>query len=163
MRQVDLQPLVEALREPMRRFVREARVRIALLVNGSGQILAQHGFTRSYEVVSVAALAAAAHAAARALAQLTGQARWTHLHHAGQELQLVLAPFHTPGEELILVAIFDEDSSLGLVQLYLERLAGEVGQLPQFQRVLAFTDAAGFERELEAGLRSFFASELGSG
>ena len=68
MRQADLAPLIDALRAPIRVLVREARLRIALLVSGSGQVLAQHGFARGYEVANVASLAAAAHASARALA-----------------------------------------------------------------------------------------------
>ena len=55
--------LIDALKEPMSGFVREGRVRICLLVNGAGQVLSQHGFTRSYEVMNVASLAAAIHAA----------------------------------------------------------------------------------------------------
>ncbi|HEX6065379.1 MAG TPA: roadblock/LC7 domain-containing protein, partial [Longimicrobiales bacterium] len=87
----DLPRLVEALKPPIADFVRESRARIALLINGSGQVLAQHGFTRSYEVMNVASLAAAAHASAAALAELTDASRWTHLHHAGKERQLFLA------------------------------------------------------------------------
>jgi hypothetical protein len=66
MRRSDLPQLVEALRVPVEAFVHESRVRIALLVNGSGQVLAQHGFTRSYHVMNVASLAAATHASSRA-------------------------------------------------------------------------------------------------
>ncbi len=64
---------------------------------------------------------------------------------------MFLAPFRTPVEELILVAIFDEDSSLGLVQLFFDRLVGEVQALPEFQRRTASGDALSFERDLEAG------------
>lgn len=152
MRRADLPQLVEAIKEPMRGFVRESRVRIALLVNGAGQVLGQHGFTRSYEVMNVASLAAAAHSAARALAQLTGAERWEHLHQAGAERQLFLATLHTPVEELIVVAIFDADSSLGLVQLFYQQLERAVAALPEFNAVREGTTQANFERDLEAGL-----------
>jgi predicted regulator of Ras-like GTPase activity (Roadblock/LC7/MglB family) len=158
MRRGDLDRLVDVLKDPVRDFVRESRVRIALLVNGAGQVLAQHGFTQSYEVVNVAALAAAAHAAARELATLTGSGRWAHLHHAGQTRQIFLAPFRTPSGELILVAIFDGDSSLGIVQLFFERLAGRVAGLAEFSEPLPTSDQASFERDLEAGLQTVFAS-----
>ncbi|HEX7049019.1 MAG TPA: roadblock/LC7 domain-containing protein [Longimicrobiales bacterium] len=153
MRRGDLGPLVAALRGPVETFVREAKVRVALLVNGSGQILAQHGLTSSYEVANVASLAAAAHASARALAGLTGAERWTHLHHAGRTRQLFLAPFRTPAEELILVAIFDEDSSLGLVGVFFEQFARTVAALPEFSLRGPEVTAESFEQELEAGLR----------
>ena len=155
----DLPRLVEALKPPIAEFVRESRSRIALLINGSGQVLAQHGFTRSYEVMNVASLAAAAHASARALAELTDASRWTHLHHAGKERQLFLAPIRTPVAELILVIIFDEETSLGIVQLYFDQLTTAIAALPDFQEALTPTTQQHFERDLEAGLRNVLTDE----
>jgi predicted regulator of Ras-like GTPase activity (Roadblock/LC7/MglB family) len=152
MRRDDLPGLAAALRPPVHTFVRESRVRIALLVNGSGQVLAQHGFTRSYEIMNVASLAAAAHASSGALARLSGAGHWEHLYHAGRERQLFLAPLRTPVGELILVAIFDADSSLGIVRLFYARLERDVAALPDFMAVRGTTDQASFERDLEAGL-----------
>ena len=162
MRSDDLARLVEALKPPIAEFVRESRVRTALLINGSGQVMAQHGFTRSYEVMNVASLAAATHASARALAEMTNAHRWNHLHHAGKERQLFLAPVKTPGAELILVVIFDGDSSLGLVQLFFERLTTSVAALPEFQQKLAETTQQNFERDLEAGLHKVLSTDAQS-
>jgi len=152
MRPEDLSRLVEALRQPMRQFVRESRVRIALLINGSGQVIGQHGFARSYEVMNVASLAAAIHAASRALAELVAAPRWEHLHHAGRERQIFMAPLPTPAGELIVVAIFDRDSSLGLVRLFYQQLETLVATLPEFQATRASTTQGEFERNLEASL-----------
>ena len=162
MRSDDLARLVEALKPPIAEFVRESRVRTALLINGSGQVMAQHGFTRSYEVMNVASLAAAAHASARALAEMTQARSWSHMHHAGKERQLFLAPVRTPVAELILVAIFDGDSSLGLVQLYFERLTSSVSGLPEFQQKLAPTTQQNFEQDLEAGLHNVLSTDVQS-
>jgi predicted regulator of Ras-like GTPase activity (Roadblock/LC7/MglB family) len=151
--------LIDALKPYIAHFVREARVRTTLLINGSGQVLAQHGFTRSYEVMNVAALAAAAHASARALAELAETRSWSHLHHAGKHRQLFLAPIKTPIGELILVAIFDGDSSLGLVQLFFEELAGRVAVLPELRRQQVHTTAQSFERDLESGLHKVLSPE----
>jgi predicted regulator of Ras-like GTPase activity (Roadblock/LC7/MglB family) len=152
MKRTDLPRLVAVLRQPIQGFVRESRVRMALLINGAGQVLAQHGFARSYEVMNVASLAAAAHASSGALAELTGAGRWEHLHHGGVERQLFLAPLRTPVEELILVVIFDTDSSLGIVRLFYETLEREVAALPEFMVAREGTDHSNFERDLEAGL-----------
>ncbi len=159
MRREDVDRVIAALRDPTLRFVQEARVRICIVVNGAGQVLAQHGFMRSYEVVNIAALAAAAHAAAGALAGLTGEDRWTHLHNDGTRQQMFLAPLATPVEELILVAIFDEDSSLGVVQLFFEKLGAEVQRLPEFQHASPGGDQASFERDLEAGAERILSTE----
>jgi predicted regulator of Ras-like GTPase activity (Roadblock/LC7/MglB family) len=162
MRRADLPEIVAALRAPTQQFVREARARMVLLVRGSGQVLAQHGFTQSYEVMNVASLAAAAHASARALAELVGSRSWTHLYHAGRERSLFLASLSTPIEELIVVVIFDGESSLGVVQLFYDRMASEIAALPVFQVQRAATDQANFERDLEAGLTRVLHSEAAS-
>jgi hypothetical protein len=109
--------------------------------------------------MNVAALAAAAHASARALAEMTDGRGWTHLHHAGRQRQLFLAPMRTPVGELILVAIFDDDSSLGLVQLFFEELANQVARLPELRRSLVHTTQQSFERDLESGLHRVLSSE----
>lgn len=153
MRGSELPRLVDALRGPIHEFVRESRARIALLVSGAGQVLAQHGFARGYHVMNVASLAAATHASSRALAQLTGANRWEHLYHGGRERQLFLAPLRTPVEELILVVIFDADSSLGIVRLFYENLEKEVAALPEFQQKPERADQATFEQDLEASLQ----------
>lgn len=152
MRRSDLPRLVSVLKAPLQDFVRESRVRIALIVNGAGQVLAQHGFSRSYEVMNVASLAAAAHASSRKLAEISGAGAWEHLYHGGRQKQLFLAPVQTPVGELIVVAIFDEDSSLGIVQLFHTRLGSDIAALPEFRTALEGTDQASFERDLEAGL-----------
>jgi predicted regulator of Ras-like GTPase activity (Roadblock/LC7/MglB family) len=144
--------IVAALAPPIEEFVREARLRMALLVRGSGQVVGQHGFTRSYEVMNVATLAAGAHASSRALAQLLGTGGWEHMHQAGRDRSLFLAPITTPVEELIVVAIFDTETSIGMVQFFFERLAHRVAGLAVFQEPRAGTDEDNFELDLQAGL-----------
>jgi predicted regulator of Ras-like GTPase activity (Roadblock/LC7/MglB family) len=154
MRAADLPQVAAALKEPVNGFVRDSRARIALVVRGSGQVLAQHGFTGSYEVMNVAALAAATHASSRALAEIVGAPGWEHLFHAGRDRSIFLAPIATPVEELIIVVIFDAETSLGVVQFFFERFAAETAGLPAFQRAGAGTDQANFERDPEAGLNT---------
>lgn len=163
MKQSELPDVMRALRGPVDAFIRESRARIALLINRSGQVLAQHGFTSSYEVMNVASLAAAAHASSQALAELLSARRWQHLHHAGRERNLFLAPLDTPFEPLILVVIFDGQSSLGLVELFFQRLASRVAQLPQLKDRQRSGDAVTFERDLEAGLDRIFRPSDGEG
>lgn len=152
MKREDLYRVAEGLSEPMKDFIRESRVRTAILVNQAGQVMAEHGFSRGYDAANVAALAAAAYASAHALAELTESGRWLHMHHAGKEKQLFLAPFKAGDQEFILVAIFDEDSTLGLVQLFFDRLAEAIRAMPELQGPVAGGDVEEFERDLEAGV-----------
>jgi hypothetical protein len=78
-------------------------------------------------------------------------------------MQLFLAPLETPIEQLILVAVFDRDSSLGLVQLFYDRLAQTVGALPELLEPLGATDQVNFEQDLEAGLDRVFAPDANWG
>jgi predicted regulator of Ras-like GTPase activity (Roadblock/LC7/MglB family) len=159
MRRDDLQRVVDRLREPMAEFVRESGVRTAILLSHSGQVLAQHGFVRRYDLTNVAALAAAAHASAHALAGIIGAGRWVHLHHEGLENQLFLAPLRGGTEDLVLVTIFDGDSTLGLVQLFFDRLVERVHHVPELGGTIPARSAAEFERELEAGLKALLEEE----
>ncbi|HUH12007.1 MAG TPA: hypothetical protein VMK65_02820, partial [Longimicrobiales bacterium] len=95
----------------------------------------------------------------RALGEITSSGRWQHLYSQGRRQQLLLSPFRLPSEELILVAIFDQDSSLGLVRLFCDRLAESLAALPEFQTAAPLKSAEHFEADLEAGLESIFRSD----
>jgi predicted regulator of Ras-like GTPase activity (Roadblock/LC7/MglB family) len=152
MRREDVQHIVEKLRSPMAEFVSESRVRTAVLLSHSGQVLAQHGFSGKFDITNVASLATAAHASAHALAEIIGAGRWVHLHHAGEEHQLFLAPFRAGSQDLVLVAIFNRDSTLGLVQLFFDRLVDAIREVPEVQTPPGEGDPAAFEADLEAGI-----------
>ena len=81
--------------EPLRRFVSDARVRLALLLHPSGQVLGQSGFTRAVDVMSACALAAAIHASAGELGKQLDGKPFHVLHHAGRERQIFIAPAQT--------------------------------------------------------------------
>ena len=52
-----LEPWVE---RPLATFLTESEARLTLLMTSSGQVVAQHGFTRAFDVMSAAALGAGA-------------------------------------------------------------------------------------------------------
>ena len=56
---------------PLKAFVAESQARVALLMTSSGQVVAQHGFTRSLDVMTAAALGAGIIASTRELAKET--------------------------------------------------------------------------------------------
>ena len=156
MRRGDLSEFVGALEAPVERFAREAGLRLVLLINESGQVLAQRGFARALDVMGVAALGAGINASSRALAELMGMRGFGHLHQGGARSQVFIGPFGTPAEKLIVIAVFGEDSSIGLVQVFFAEFTGQVSRLPGWNDVRPTTDAAAFERDLEAGLENLF-------
>jgi len=147
----------EWVEAPLREFVTEARVLLALLLHPSGQVLAQHGFTRAVDVMSACALAAAIHASSGELGRQLDGKPLKVLHHAGKERQLFLAPAATRDSRFIVLAVFDHQSSLGLVQLYFDEFKAALRKAApaaavEHRPVLA-TD---FEGELNRNLAALF-------
>ena len=141
---------------PLRGFVDDARVVLALLLHPSGQVLAQHGFTKAVDVMSACALAAAINASGAELGRQLEGKPFSGLHHAGRARQIFLAEAPTPRGTYIFLTVFDRESSLGLVQLYFEEfvraLAAAAPPKPEAGPVLQ----ENFERELNRNLAALF-------
>ena len=149
--------VVEAWVEaPLKQFVDDARVILALLLHPSGQVLGQHGFTRAVDVMSACALAAGIFASAGELGRQLEGRPFTGLHHAGRHRQIFLGQAQTPRGPYIFLTVFDSASSLGLVQLYFDelraRLAAAVPAAVPAEPVLA----QNFETELNRNLAVLF-------
>ena len=156
MRRADLAQFVGALAAPVDRFAREAGLKLVLLINESGQVLAQRGFARALDVMGVASLGAGIHASSQALAVMLGEGGFRHLHQGGAQAQVFIGPFRTPAEDLIAIAVFGEDSSIGLVQVFFAEFVAEVSALPGWAQARPTRDARAFERDLVAGLEQVF-------
>jgi hypothetical protein len=147
----------EWVERPLRDFVAEARVLLALLLHPSGQVLAQHGFTRAVDVMSACALAAAIHASSGELGKQLDGKPFGVLHHAGRERQIFLAPVSSKANRYILLAVFDQQSSLGIVQLYFEEFRAALAKAapaPVADRPPVL--ASDFEGELNRNLAALF-------
>ena len=141
---------------PIKQFVDDARVLLALLLYPSGQVIAQHGFARAVDVMSACALAAAINASSGEMGRQLDGKPFQGLHHAGSARQIYLAGVSSPRGTLIFLTVFDSDSSLGLVQLYFgelqERLAAAAPPPVADPRVLP----QNFEGELNRNLAQLF-------
>lgn len=144
--------LRELLTPPLERFVREARVRLSLLIDASGRIMLQHGFSRELDVAAFASLAAGIHSASRAMARMQGQPGFAQLYQGSGERQIFLAPVPTPVGELLLLAVFGTESSIGLVRVLFPIFAEQVAAIPTWP-LLPRSGGAELERELASGLR----------
>jgi hypothetical protein len=144
---------------PLRRYVDDARARLAVLLHPSGQVMAQAGFTRNVDVMAACALAAAAHATSSELGrQLDGRA-FRGLHYAGATRQVFLSALETPRGTYVCLTVFDEASSLGLVRLYFEELRRDLIAAAPIAITTRRTPtlAADFETELNRNLAALFA------
>jgi hypothetical protein len=96
---------------------------MALMLDTSGRVMAQFGFTRSVDVMSACALAAAIHATASELGKQMDGKPFSGSHFAGRDRQFFLAPTRNRQGTQLICAVFDSQTSIGLVRVYFEELA----------------------------------------
>ncbi len=143
-----------ALADLLHRFVRESRVRFAMLMAPNGRILLQHGFADDLELASFASLGAGVQSASRALARMLGESHFAQLVQGEGARQILIGTAPVGGSELILVAVLGPDTTVGLVRVRFHEVAREIAELGWAPpRGGARTSAAGFEAELSQGLR----------
>lgn len=149
------------LADPLTGLLRESSARLALVMTASGQVVAQHGFTRSLDVMAVAALGAGILATTAELARVVGSATdFGAVVHHGDRQGVWLAPFDTPRGRWIGVVVFGRDSSVGLVRMFFDRFAAEVRMAAPSITPPRELLAEGFERELDDSLRALFGEPL---
>ncbi len=141
---------------PLKRFVDDARCQLAVLMESSGQVLAQVGFQRSIDVQTACALSAAINASAEHLGQMVDGAPFRGLHYSGKQRQLYIAQISMREGMLVLLAVFDEESSLGIVQLYLAELRSSLAAAAPEREDAPPALAVDFENELNRNLASLF-------
>lgn len=104
----------------LQRFIKESEAKTVLLIDKDGHLIAQQGFAHSLDTTSMAALAAGAFASTREIARLVGEMEFSVLFHQGQHDHLHAS---IVDDRTILVVIFDDRTTVGMVRLY----AKEVG------------------------------------
>ena len=108
--------LLERLRE-------EANAKLTFLLDKNGQQLARAGDLHGIDATSLASLTAGNVAATEGLAQLIGEHEFSILFHEGENDHLHI---NVVGGRSILVVLFDERSSLGLVRLRVKKASAEL-------------------------------------
>jgi predicted regulator of Ras-like GTPase activity (Roadblock/LC7/MglB family) len=93
---------------------RDASAKAVFLVDKNGQLLGNSGETAEIDTTSLASLTAGNIAATGGLAQLLGEKEFGIQFHEGERDNVHIS---LVGQKVILVIIFDERSSLGLVRL----------------------------------------------
>ena len=105
------------------KLVKEAYAKAIFLVDKNGQLIAGSGETQNIDTTSLASLTAGNIAATGGLAKLIGEKEFSILFHEGEKDHIHLSII---GAKIILVIIFDERSSLGLVRLRAKKASGEL-------------------------------------
>ncbi len=108
------------------RLVPNANAKVVFLVDKNGQLITSSGLTEGIDTTSLASLTAGNIAATGGLAKLIGEKEFTILFHEGEKDNIHITII---GHRVILVVIFDERSSLGLVRLRVKKAADELGRI----------------------------------
>ncbi len=113
------------------KLVHDTNARVAFLVDKDGQLISASGETESIDTTSLASLTAGNIAATSGIAKLLGEKEFSILFHEGEKDNLHLSLI---ANRIILVVLFDNKSSLGLVRLKVKKTAEELNTI--FQKLL---------------------------
>jgi predicted regulator of Ras-like GTPase activity (Roadblock/LC7/MglB family) len=121
------------------RLVREANAKGIFVVDKNGQLIAEAGEVRGIDSTSLASLTAGSIAATGGLAKIIGEEDFPIHFHQGTRDNLHIT---TVARRMILVVIFDERSSLGLVRLRVKKAGVELEKLFDEVRKRAETEGS---------------------
>jgi len=111
------------LKEVLARLLVDSNSKIVFLVDKNGQQIAAHGDMKGVDATSLASLTAGNVAATDGLAKLIGEKEFSILFHEGERDNIHIS---LVAQRVILVVIFDEKSSLGLVRLRVKKASQEL-------------------------------------
>jgi predicted regulator of Ras-like GTPase activity (Roadblock/LC7/MglB family) len=109
----------------------DANAKVVFLVDKNGQQIAAHGDIENLDTTSLASLTAGNVAATDGLAKLIGEKEFSILFHEGEKDNIHIS---IVAQRVILVVIFDERSSLGLVRLRVKKASTELNDV--FARII---------------------------
>jgi predicted regulator of Ras-like GTPase activity (Roadblock/LC7/MglB family) len=117
----------QRLKTVLVRLCIESAARVVFLIDRDGQPIAVHGDLGDMDTTSFASLAAGNVAATSSMAKLIGEDAFPTLSHEGEHENIYISVI---GRSL-LVVIFDDRSTLGLVKLRAKKASYEVAEIIQ--------------------------------
>ena len=116
----------DAITQTLQRFLYDSNARCALLVDRTGQLVATVGEQPNFDPTAFATLTAADFSANDQLARLIGESDFSTLFHQGERESMYLADV---ARRVILVVLFDNRTTLGLVRLKMKLAVDELTKL----------------------------------
>ncbi len=132
----------KAITDLMSGLLRETSVRSLLLVDRAGQIVANVGEAPQFDTQAFASLTAADFSANDQLAKMIGEHEFASLFHQGEKESMYLADV---AHRVILVALFDNRTTLGLVRLKVKSAVEELTRVFEDMFKRAGTEAPKIE------------------
>ncbi len=116
----------QLIKNVIAKLCEDANAKMVFLVDKNGQQIASHGELGGIDTTSLASLTAGNVAATDGLARLIGEKEFPVLSHEGERDNIHIS---IVAQRVILVVIFDERSSLGLVRLRVKRASAELTEI----------------------------------
>lgn len=110
----------------LNKMVSSSLAQSVLLIDRSGQLIAHHGNAPGIDMPSLSALTAANFGATAEIAKILGEEEFTLLFHKGRNENVY---FSAVGEHVILVTLFDDRTSLGVIRLQLGKIIEELSKI----------------------------------
>lgn len=107
-------------------LLKESNSRCAMLVDRTGQLVANAGEQLNFDSTAFASLTAADFSANDQLAKMIGEPEFASLFHQGEKESMYLADV---ARRVILVVLFDERTTVGMVRLRVKQAVTELGKL----------------------------------
>ncbi len=107
-------------------LVRDANAKGVFVVDRNGQLIAEAGEMRGVDTTSLASLTAGCIAATGGLARVVGEEEFPVHFHQGQRDNLHISVI---SGRIILVIVFDDRSSLGLVRLRVKKAGAQLARI----------------------------------
>jgi predicted regulator of Ras-like GTPase activity (Roadblock/LC7/MglB family) len=114
---------IKKISDCLDKMVASSMAHSVLLVDRSGQLIAHHGNTPGIDILSLSALTAANFGATAEIARMLGEEEFTLLFHKGRSENVY---FSAIGEHVIMVTLFDDKTSLGLIRLQINKIIDEL-------------------------------------
>jgi predicted regulator of Ras-like GTPase activity (Roadblock/LC7/MglB family) len=108
------------------RLQRDANAKAVLLIGRDGQPIAEAGDVEELDVTSLSSLTAGNVAATGGISKILREKDFTSQFHEGEKIHVHIT---LVGGRAILVVLFDERSSLGLVRLRVKRSSDEMARI----------------------------------
>jgi predicted regulator of Ras-like GTPase activity (Roadblock/LC7/MglB family) len=105
------------------RLARDANAKAVLVIDKNGQPIAQSGETENMDVTSLSSLTAGNVAATGGIAKLLAEKEFAGQFHEGEKTNVHIS---IVAQRVIMVVLFDERSSLGLVRLRVRKASEEL-------------------------------------
>jgi predicted regulator of Ras-like GTPase activity (Roadblock/LC7/MglB family) len=133
--QVLYEDQIKDIDKALGQIIKESEAKCALLVDKDGHLITRQGFTHTLDTTALAALLAGSFASTKEIA------RFSVLFHQGKKDHIHISLI---GERTILVIIFDDRTTIGMIRLY----AKEVGE--SLKKILE-SGSEGSKVEMELG------------